>query len=106
MAGLHRKSGTGKNGYKYLVQRRDGSVPTWPWFVLGALDPAAPAALRTYARAAAYYNMDPKYVKDIEELADEFARYQDERGLGDPDAPLHRKDDPKIVELLSKAGDA
>lgn len=23
-------------GGKYLVQRRDGTVPPWPWFVLGA----------------------------------------------------------------------
>src|ERR1700704_5669978 len=26
---------------KYLVQRRDGSIPEWPYFVIGARDPAA-----------------------------------------------------------------
>ena len=25
---------------KFLVQRRDGSVPEWPWLVMGAADPA------------------------------------------------------------------
>lgn len=34
---------------KFLVVRRDGTVPDWPYLVLGARDPAAPAALRTLA---------------------------------------------------------
>ena len=33
---------------KFLVVRRDGSVPHWPHFVLGARDPGAPTALRAY----------------------------------------------------------
>ena len=37
---------------KYLVVRRDGSIPKWPAFVLGARDPCALFALRAYARKA------------------------------------------------------
>jgi len=37
---------------KFLVVRRDGSIPAWPHFVIGARDPAAPVALRAYADAA------------------------------------------------------
>lgn len=41
MAGLFSNQPATKEG-KYLVQRRDGTVPDWPWFVLGARDPIAP----------------------------------------------------------------
>ena len=30
---------------KFLVVRRDGSIPHWPHFVLGARDPAAPGVM-------------------------------------------------------------
>ena len=33
---------------KYLVVRRDGTVPRWPWFVLGGRDQAARDAMRFY----------------------------------------------------------
>lgn len=33
---------------KYLVLRKDGTVPRWPWFVLGARDLAARDALVFY----------------------------------------------------------
>lgn len=32
-------------GKKFLVLRRDGTIPDWPWFVLGGEDPMAPGAL-------------------------------------------------------------
>lgn len=87
-------------GGKYLVQRRDGTVPDWPYFVIGAADPAAPAALRAYAQAAYERHMDPKYVADIEDLADEFESWHRKHGAGDPDAPRHRIDDPEIVAKM------
>lgn len=37
---------------KYLVVRRDGTAPAWPYIVLGARDPSAPAALRAYVEHA------------------------------------------------------
>lgn len=85
---------------KFLVVRRDGSVPAWPHFVLGARDPAAPAALRAYAHCAAELGVDPEYVASIVELADDFERYRSEEGEGDADAPPHRKDDPDVLRAM------
>lgn len=85
---------------KYLVQRRDGTIPQWPWFVLGASDPAAPAALRAYADVAETHDMDPQYVADIRQLADDFEVWREDWGSGDPDAPRHRKDDPTIIAKM------
>jgi hypothetical protein len=86
---------------KYLVVRRDGSIPKWPKFVLGARDPCAPAALRHYAQMAEHLGMDAEYVAMILAMADRFDRYRREEGAGDPDAaPLERTDDPAILEAM------
>lgn len=87
-------------GGKFLVLRRDGTVPDWPAFVLGARDPAAPAALRAYAVAAANRGMDTAFVDDVHKLANEFEEYRRKNGEGDPDAPPHRKDLPIIIEMM------
>ena len=87
-------------GGKYLVQRRDGTVPDWPYFVIGAADPAAPAALRSYAVSAEARGMDPDYVRDIRDLAVEFEGWFSQHGPGDPDAPRHRTDDPEVVAKM------
>lgn len=100
--GLWRKNGIA--GGKYLVQRRDGTVPDWPWFVLGGKDPAAPAALRAYADAAEKLGMDPRYVADVRELAQDYERLQGAYGVGDPDAKPHRKDDPATVARMAREG--
>jgi len=86
---------------KFLVKRRDGSVPEWPWLVMGARDPAAPFALRAYAEAARKLGMDSEYAEDVERLAYEFEAYRDQHGDGDPDAPAHRPDDPEIVNQIT-----
>lgn len=92
---------------KFLVVRRDGTVPAWPYFVLGARDPAAPAALRAYADAAEQgmrlghsQRFDEDYIASIRELADDFERYRHQEGLGDPAAPPHRKDDPEVLRAM------
>jgi hypothetical protein len=87
---------------KFLVKRRDGTVPMWPWFVLGARDPAAGAALRAYADEAERLGMDPEYVADVRALASEFEEWLEEAGPGDPDAPRHRKDDPATIAEMRK----
>lgn len=102
MAGLHSKTPGTEEG-KFLVLRRDGSIPDWPYFVIGASDPAAPAALRGYAVAARKEGMDPQYVEDIFDLADDFEEWRKENRTGDPDAPRHRKDDPKIIDMMRQA---
>src|SRR5574338_266931 len=101
MARLFRNQG-GFEGGKYLVQRRDATVPEWPYFVIGAADVAAPAALRAYAVSAEAHGMDPEYVADVRALADEFQRWFDTHPAGDPDAPRHRTDDPEIVPRMRR----
>jgi hypothetical protein len=96
---LWRNSGVAPEG-KYLVVRRDATVPAWQWFVLGERDPAAPAALRAYAYAADRMGMDREYVVDIYAMADEWEKKLDETGPGDPDAAPHRKDDPVIIAAM------
>jgi hypothetical protein len=86
---------------KYLVVRRDGTVPKWPAFVLGARDPAAPAALRAYAEKAQELGMDPHYVRTVLDFADQFDTYREAEGGSDPDsAPLQRTDDWAVLEAL------
>jgi len=50
---------------KYIVLRRDGSVPDWPWFVLGARDPAAPRAVRSYATTSKAMGADEQYIENV-----------------------------------------
>jgi hypothetical protein len=101
MAGLFHK-GQGIKGGKYLVTRRDGTIPVWPFLVLGAKDPAAPTALRAYADKCEQLGMDPEYVSNLRDLADEFEKYLKEHGPGDPDGARHRKDDPETVARMEE----
>jgi hypothetical protein len=91
---------TMKLGDKYLVIRRDGSVPSWPKFALGACDPAAPAALRAYADAAAAAGMEPDYCDSVRALADEFEAYRKAHGASDPAAPSPRVDDAAAMAAM------
>jgi hypothetical protein len=102
MARLWRNTDGTREG-KYLVTRRDGSTPEWPYFVMGAADPAAPAALHAYAKAAEVSGMDPDYISDLKALAADFAGWRLEHGAGDPDAPRHREDDPATIEKMKQA---
>lgn len=99
MSGLWRYSNKAPEG-KYLVTRRDGTVPEWPNFVIGAKDPAAAVALRAYADEAHRLGYDSTFVGDVRRLADEFEDYRTKHGLGDPDAPPHRKDDPETLAKM------
>lgn len=89
---------------KFLVTRRDGTVPEWPWLVMGARDPAAPPALRAYAEAARAEGMNAEYADAIEDLAGRFEEYRRTHGNGDPDAPPHRVDDPSVVSRFGNGG--
>lgn len=91
-------------GPKYLVIRRDGTVPEWQWFVLGAADPVAPWALRLYAVLALVFCFDRRYAVDVWRLAREFDQYRRDpvNRKGDPAAPPHRKDDPATVARMGR----
>jgi hypothetical protein len=89
---------------KYLVVRRDGTVPDFPYLVIGARDPNAPAALRAYADEAERRGIgDPEWWADIHGQASDFERYRAEHGVSDPEAPPHRPDDPETIARF-KAG--
>lgn len=103
--GLWRNQGGTREG-KYLVTRRDGTVPEWPYFVIGAADPAAPAALNAYAAKAQDLGMDLRYVSDLLDLAEEFEIYHRVYGQGDPDAARHRPDDPATVARMAEGHSA
>ncbi|MGM4891218.1 hypothetical protein [Tardiphaga sp. 839_C3_N1_4] len=85
---------------KFLVVRRDGSIPHWPHFVLGARDPATPDALRAYADICQRLGYEPEYVASLRELADDFNSYRLLHGEGDPEAPPHRVDDPNVIDAM------
>ena len=85
---------------KFLVVRRDGTVPSWPYLVMGARDPAVPAALRAYADEAERLGMDQEYVADVRGQADDFGAYRLANGESDPDAGPHRPDDPGTVSRI------
>ena len=87
-------------GCKYLVVRRDGTIPSFPTFVMGARDPWAPAAMRAYADAAEVDGADADYVDSIREEAAKFEQYREEHGQGDPEAAPHREDDPSVVQVM------
>ena len=99
MGGLWRNNEATKGG-KYLVQRRDGSVPEWPYMVLGAKDPAAAVALRAYAAEAEKQGFDQQYVADVRALADTFDAYRAAHGTGNPTAGPERSDDPSVVRQM------
>ena len=98
--------GTDKPEGKYLLMRRDGSVVEWPFFSIGARDPAASAALRAYADKAEELGFFPQYVADVRRLADEFDAYLVEHGPGDPDRGAHRPDNSEIVEMMRRGNSA
>lgn len=106
LAQLTRDNSATKEG-KYLVMRRDGTIPSWPSFVLGARDPHAAVALRAYADSIA---QDPDCHPDlpvrIRKLADEFDQYRLEHGNGDPTRGLHRKDNPLVIMLMQQGQSA
>lgn len=92
---------------KYLVKRRDGTVPEWPSFVLGGRDPHAVAALLAYADSI---EKDPDCHPDlpasVRRLAAEFEAYRLEHGAGDPTRGIHRVDDPATVAEMRKGRSA
>lgn len=123
MSGLFRNDPDTREGKYPVLLRRDGTVPEWEWFVLGARDPAAITAIRHYADDAKALGWDPKYVADLYALAESWMASQSAERLdrleraqatryaddplnsswfeppkpADPDGPRHRTDDPNVL---------
>jgi hypothetical protein len=90
---------------KYLVIRRDGTIPIWPNFVIGGYDPCAAPAMRAYGDAAKANGYDPDFVASCYELADKFealAATETARKIADPDAPPHRHDDINVIKAMRR----
>ena len=83
---------------KYLVVRRDGTVPDWPHFVIGGDDPCAAAGLRAYADEAQKRGYETEYVESCRELASMFE--QRTGGKADPDKGPHRVDLPVVLAMM------
>lgn len=94
--GLYRDSEATKEG-KYLVLRRDNTVPDWPWFVLGARDPMAAWALWFYSWVGILYEKNWAYLRGVNRLSWDFYRIRMDWGQGDPGKGPHRKDDPWVI---------
>lgn len=125
MAGLFRNDPETREGKYPVLLRRDGTVPEWEWFVLGARDPAAPAGIRAYADEAEHLGFDPAYVNGLRKMATSWeagqkaeadervdraraTRYMDDPlnwsltelpKPADPDGPRHRTDDPRVLQF-------
>ncbi len=123
MPGLFRNLPNTREGKYPVLLRRDGTVPEWEHFCLGARDPAAPDAIRAYSRECERRNMDPDYVRDLlamalsweessQDEAERRGRWEAARSAGeaaaiegifpfpkpaDPDGPRHRTDDPDVL---------
>jgi len=92
---------------KYLVVRRDGSIPEWEHFVLGDRDKAAPAALRAYADKAEELGYEKDYVQSVRDLAIEFEETSKTHApVGrPPDQGPHRRDNPGVLALMRREDD-
>lgn len=87
-----------------LVYQRDGSLLTSRYLVITLRDPCAPAAFLAYADAAERLGLDAAYVASMKALADEAVEEARKVGLGDPDAPPHRVDDPATLAKAREIG--
>jgi len=85
---------------KYLVLRRDGTVPPWPSFVLGAGDKAADWTLWFYSWMAWWFGMAKGYRQAVARRAKKFTDWRKQNGEGDPDAGRHRIDDPWVISKM------
>jgi hypothetical protein len=112
LTGLFREQPETPEG-KYLVKRRDGTVPAWPSFVLGGADPFAEVALRAYAAAvenrllegedeARAEGLTREWAASLRRLADLFRQWRETHGQGDPGMGPHRRDDPATVAEMRK----
>lgn len=90
-----------KQGGKYLVLRRDGTVLDGPYFVLGCRDKAAPAALREYVRIwERWGSVGTQYNIDVLQIAGMMERARAKLGTDAPANRGERVDNPRVIEQM------
>lgn len=72
---------------KYLVLRRDGTLPPWPYFVLGAADPAAWDTFAFYVERCRELGYSQQYLDELSAIRLNFVK---------PNGPERRPDDGKV----------
>lgn len=108
MSGLWRKNQATPEGKYPVVLRRDGSLPEWPYFVLGGRDFAAPEALDTYAKQCELIGCEAVYVADVRMEAVRWRKAQIAHGddmvrsRAEAAKYPHRKDDPLTLQLARR----
>lgn len=116
LTGLFRDNPRTPEG-KYLVKRRDGTVPPWPSFVLAGPDPVAVEALLAYCQQVCYLlvcrpgeaarlGFTPEYARSLDRWVSEYDGYRMAHGASDPGMGQHRTDDPATVEEMRKGRSA
>lgn len=90
-------------GKKYIVVRTDGTLPDWPYFVIGAKDPAAASTIRNYASTALAINGDHDYHENVKDLSRRFGVWKaaDEHGVASPEMPAKEHVLTAITGLFS-----
>lgn len=92
---------------KYLVKRRDGSVPGSPSFVLLGADPMAPWTLRFYSLLGfVMRHFSWSLVKSMWRFASRMTAHRKKHGKGDPGMGKHRIDDPATLAEMRKGQSA
>lgn len=100
--GLHRNNPLTPEGKFPIVLRRDGTAVEERFFVVFLQDPCAEACIKAYANDAVNHNFADKFIEDVYDLAEEAGGISSENS--DPDAALHRVDDPRILAWARSIG--
>ncbi len=87
-------------GKKFLVLRRDGTIPEWPWFVMGAEDPLAAGALYHYAGLCEEAGYSKEYVDMVMRAVDAMQSWAATKAMQRPDQAPPRKEDPSVLIKL------
>lgn len=91
---------------KYIVLRRDGTLPPWPLFVLSLGDAAAEPALRAYIEHCQTQDYDPDYLEFLRMLEEEGLSYRTETPVRErPDGMQPDRETHPLVAALLETGD-
>jgi hypothetical protein len=70
-----------------LTRTSDGTVPDWPYFVLGARDPAANAAMQAYLIRITQLGYSEEYIDTVDAIADQMEDHFSDHAPSDVGQP-------------------